>query len=181
MLNSPLMNCWLRLNNAADTLTLASLLLLPIPASIDASIQSQIEDKVNSLAVVWRRTAIEGPSDERLAAALTLTNALDKDIYTLYQVPGELQREVAQYFVLSGDSRPGFSRPEVVVPELELDGLNAARVSARRMKRLFAARAERALTLAESQELEELVGNWERLNLRSDALLSVSNASVDAR
>ena len=181
ILNSALVNCWLRLNNAADTLTVASLMYLPVPARIQEDMRAPIEEKAHRLETIWRSVAAHGGSEEVPAEALAVSNALDDDIYTLYQIPHQLRAEISQFFIISGDSRPGFNTPGVIASNHGAGQARPSRVSARRMKRLFEAQEERGLTADEASELQELVEQWERLNVESESLLSRPAASHDAR
>lgn len=179
--NSPLINCWLRLNNPSDTLSLATLLQMPIPRRIENAKVLAIERKAEGLASLWRTIALKGRSSEAVNRALDLTYALDRDVYALYGISLALQKEIALFFRWAGDARPGFDEPAVATPQADTEDLVLTRADARRLKKLFEARDERELTAAESRELEELVEQWERANLQSDDLLVGRNASLDPR
>ena len=166
LLNSALMNCWLKLANPSQTIRIEACRSIPMPRDYSEENIQLVVKAVNRITM-FRGQYLTGNADipqydewELIKATLEL----DQAVYDLYEISDSLRNEVGYFYHWYGKPRPGFEvYPEGTLafslqsPDTIFTGQHASR-----LRKLQELRQEEELSESEEQELDDLATKWEK-------------------
>ena len=166
LLNSALINCWLKLTNPSQTVRIEACRSIPMPKDYsDESIQPVVK-AVNQITT-FRGQYISGNADIPQSDQTELIKAtleLDQAVYDLYEISDSLRNEVGYFYHWYEKPRPGFEiYPKGTLafslpsPDRIFTGQQASR-----LRKLQELRQEEELSESEEQELDDLATKWEK-------------------
>lgn len=169
LLNSALINCWLRLANPSRSIRVEECRSIPLPIVWPEGTEQRIKALANDLTSLRNRLVTEHDAQAVISRVEEMTLELDEVVYDAYEIPKELRAEISGYLSRHGKPRPGFDSPLVKVYEIELPkALEVFTLEhSRRMRILLEARKQRQLTADETLELDHLIELWEKAQILS--------------
>ena len=110
LLNSALINCWLKLVNPSRTIRIGACRSIPMPInSTDESVQSVVR-AVTQITALRKHKAAEregGPTSAQ-EGIINATIALDRAVYDMYGIPAPVRQAIGDYYTWYEKPRLGF-------------------------------------------------------------------------
>ena len=165
LLNSALINCWLKLTNPSQTVRIEACRSIPMPKDYsDESIQPVVKavNRIATLRGQYITGDVEIPHyDEQELIRATLE--LDQAVYDLYNISDSIRNEVGYFYHWYEKPRPGFEVYPKGTLAFSLPSPSSifSESQASRLRGLQELKGERDLSDLEERELDDLATEWE--------------------
>lgn len=180
LLNSALINCWLKLVNPSRTIRVEACRSIPVPMnSADESVRSVVSavKRITALRKYWTS---EGPGD--LASVqqevIDATIALDRAVYDIYGIPEAIRVAIGDYYAWYDKPRPGFDRDSDGTTVLDIPSPASVfpASQASRLRELRELAVLRDLSESEADELLALAMEWEQAYIAHNRRALITNS-----
>ena len=180
LLNSALINCWLKLVNPSRTIRVEACRSIPVPMnSGDESVRSVVS-AVKRITALRKYGTSERPGD--LASVqqevIDATIALDRAVYDIYGIPESIRVAIGDYYAWYDKPRPGF--------DMDSDGTTALDIpsptpvfpasQASKLRELQELAVLRDLSESEADELRALAMEWEQAYIAHNRQALITNS-----
>ena len=174
LLNSALINCWLKLANPSQTVRIEACRSIPMPNDYSNERIQPVMKAVNQITTL-RGQYIIGDADIPPYAREELIRAtleLDQAVYDLYKISDSIRNKVGYFYHWYDKPRPGFDvHPggtfafSLPLPETTFTASQASR-----LRELQESKIDRDLSEFEKKELDDLVTKWEEAYIAHNQL-----------
>ena len=175
LLNSALINCWLKLVNPSRTIRIEACRSIPMPKDSDDESVQQVVEAAERITTLRRHNSNEReniPSyiQEEIMQA---TVALDQSVYDLYRIPDPIRKAVGDFYDWYEKPRPGFDVyfKEAIVFDFPSPTSIFTGIQASRLRELQELMLDRDLSNSEADELDHLVARWQEAYIAHDQLI----------
>ena len=175
LLNSALVNCWLKLANPSRTLRIEACRSIPMPTDSFGEGVRPVAEAAERISTLRRqysteREIIPGYIQEEIIQA---TIALDQSVYDLYGIPGRIRKAIRDFFDWYEKPRPGFDKylEEPSVFDFPSPTSIFTEIQASRLRDLQELMLDKELSGSESKELDQLVASWQDAYIAHDQLI----------
>ncbi len=172
LLNSALINLWLKLVNPSRTIRVEACRSIPVPMnSTDESVQSVVS-AVKRITALRKYGAAKRPGDQASSqqAVVDATIDLDRAVYDMYAIPETIRVAIGNYYRWYDKPRPGFDMESGGAAVLDFPSpaplFPASQAS--RLRELQELAALRDLSESEADELRALAMEWQQAYIAHD-------------
>ena len=172
LLNSALINCWLKLANPSRTIRVEACRSIPVPTnSTDESVQSVVSS-VKRITALRKYDAAERPGGPTSVqqAVIDETIALDRAVYDIYGIPEAIRVAIGDYYAWYEKPRLGFGMESKGAAVLDIPSLAPVfpASEAARLGELQELATLRDLSESEADELRALAMEWQQAYIAHD-------------
>ena len=175
LLNSTLINCWLKLVNPSRTIRIEACRSIPMPKDSDDGSVHLVVKAAERIITLRRHCSLERESipshiQEEIIQA---TIALDHSVYDLYEIPDPVRKAIGDFFNWYEKPRPGFDvhLKEAFVFDFPSPTSIFTETQASRLRDLQELMIDRDLSKSEADEHAQLVAGWQDAYIAQDQLI----------
>ena len=175
LLNSTLINCWLKLVNPSRTIRVEACRSIPMPKDSDDESVHLVVEAAERITVLRRQYSPERESipsyiQEEIIQA---TIALDQSVYDLYGIADPIRKAIGDFFDWYKKPRPGFDvyLKEAFVFNFPSPTSIFTEIQASRLRDLQELMIDGDLSKSEADELAQLVAGWQEAYIAHDQLI----------